>query len=136
MYLESEDYEKVMREWDNFLNLLEEKGRIVISYAEDESIIFHQIFVLAEFILSRIFIDVMDSWMYACALVMNAEMLITFDDYFRGLVDKLHNPQCKHNWLKLQNELKAELSKWLPGQPSLPKAVFPGSLPKQLPEPW
>ena len=132
MYLESQDYRQVIGEWDNFLNLLEDKGGITVLYVENEED-FSQIAEVAEFLQSRIFMDVVDSWMYACALVMQAERIITFDGYFKRVINRLHNPQGESDWQQLQSDLQNMLRARFPGQPTLPKVE---NLPPDLPKPW
>ena len=132
MYLESPDYQRVVGEWDDFLNQLKNKGYITVSYVEDEEN-FSRIAEVAEFLQSRIFMDVVDSWMYACALVMQAERIITFDKYFKDVVNRLQNPQTDPDWKQLQSDLKKMLKEKFPGEPTLPKVE---RLPRTLPEPW
>ena len=132
MYLEPEDYQQVIEEWDNFLNMIEDKGKITVLYVEDKEDFF-RIAEVAEFLQSRVFMDVIDSWMYACALVMQAERIITFDGYFRRVINMLHNPQDELDWQQLQRDLQRMLKERLPGEPTLPKVE---NLPQNLPEPW
>ena len=132
MYLESQDYQQVIGEWDNFLNLLEDKGSIVVLYVENEED-FSQIAEVAEFLQSRIFMDVVDSWMYACALVMQAERIISFDRYFKHVINRLHNPQGESDWQRLQSDIQNMLRARFPGQPTLPKVE---NLLQDLPKPW
>ena len=132
MYLESQDYQQVIREWDNLLNLLEDKGGITVLYVENEED-FSQIAEVAEFLQSRIFMDVVDSWMYACTLVIQGEKIITFDGYFKRVINRLHNPQGESDWQQLQSDLQNMLKARFPGQPTLPKVE---NLPQNLPKPW
>ena len=132
MYLESQDYQQIIREWDNLLNLLEDKGGITVLYVENEED-FSQIAEVAEFLQSRIFMDVVDSWMYACALVIQAEKIITFDGYFKRVINRLHNPQGESDWQQLRSDLQNMLKARFPGQPTLPKVE---NLPQNLPKPW
>ena len=132
MFLELQDYRQVTGEWDNFLNSLEDKGGITVLYVENEED-FSQIAELAEFLQSRIFMDVVDSWMYACALAIQSERIITFDRYFRRVINELHNPPRDTDWSQLQNELQNLLRAKLSGEPTLPKVE---NLPRSLPKPW
>lgn len=132
MYLEPQDYRQVVGEWDDFLDQLENNGRIVIFYVEDEKNFF-QIAEVAEFLQSRIFMDVIDSWMYACAVVLQAEEIITFDRYFRRVINRLLNPQGEPDWQQLQSDLQKMLEERLQGVPTLPEVR---SLPQALPNPW
>jgi len=104
MYLETSDSENVVREWDEMLSLLERKDKISIEFAE-EDINFRQIADIAEFLQSKVFIDVLDSWMYGCALVLQAEQIITFDNYFKKLINKLVTPSGDPDWKNLKNDM-------------------------------
>ncbi len=132
MYLESQDCQQVIGGWDDFLSQLEDKGHIMVSYVENEGD-FSRIAEVAEFLQSRIFMDVVDSWMYACALVVQAERMITFDGYFRRVINRLHNPQNELDWQQLQSDLQEMLKERFPGEPTLPKVE---DLPQSLPKPW
>ncbi len=132
MYLDSQDYQQVVGEWDDFLDRLKNNGHITVSYVEDEED-FSRIAEVAEFLQSRIFMDVVDSWMYACALVMQAEEIITFDGYFKRVINRLHNPQGDPDWQLLQGNLQKMLAARFPGVPTLPEVK---RLPQTLPDPW
>lgn len=132
MYLESQDYQQVIGEWDSFLNLLEDKGNITVLYVENGED-FSRIAEVAEFLQGRIFMDVVDSWMYACALVMQTERIITFDGYFKRMINRLHNPQGDLDWQQLQSDLKKFLEERFLGEPTLPRVE---KLPQILPDPW
>jgi predicted nucleic acid-binding protein len=132
MYLEAKDYQQVVGEWDDFLNRLKNKGDITVSYVEDEEK-FSRIAEVAEFLQSRIFMDVVDSWMYACALVMMADKIITFDGYFKRVINRLHSPQGDPDWQQLQNELQQMLENLLEGASTL---SIVATLPQKLPDPW
>ena len=133
MYLGSQDYKQVIAEWDNLLSLLEDRGDIKVSYVEEKEGVFSEIAEVAEFLQSRIFMDVVDSWMYAGALVMQAERIITFDRYFRRVINRLNNPQNETDWQQLQNDLQEMLKARFPGKPTLPRVE---NLPQSLPKPW
>jgi len=132
MYLESQDYQQIVEEWNKLLDLLKDKGKIIVEYVERREN-FSEIAEVAEFLQSRIFMDVMDSWMYACALVMQAEMIITFDGYFKRIINMLYNPQNDSDWQQLQGYLQQKLREMLQGEPTLPKVENP---PQILPRPW
>ena len=139
MYLRGQHYKQVIGEWDGFLTELHTQGAIQIEYAEDNTD-FSQIAEVAEFIQSRIFIDVIDSWMYACALVMQAERIITFDSYFKRVINRLHNPsKDAQKWRRLRKDLLSKTKRLLPeesentGPLILPKV---SSLGRNIPEVW
>ena len=137
MYLDPEDYEQVIQEWDKLLDCLEKRDRVIISYAEDDAD-FSQIADIAGFLQSRIFMDVLDSWMYGCASVVQAEKIITFDRYFRKVINKIHNPQEDEVWQQVQAAMIEKLNQLFPVEtpikPSLSKA--PRRLPNQVPHSW
>lgn len=133
MYLKREDYESVISEWESFLDYLKSGGRIEVLYAESKED-FSDIAEIAEFIQSRIFMDVVDSWMYACTLVVRADKIVTFDGYFKNVIKKLRNPHGDPKWQHLKEELCEKLKEWFPGEPSLPELQ---SLKKgELPQAW
>jgi len=104
MYLEASDSEVVIKEWDKMLSLLKEQGRVPIELTENDTN-FKQIADISEFLQSRVFIDVLDSWMYGCALAVGAEQIITFDSYFKKLINKLDNPSGDEDWKIVKEEL-------------------------------
>jgi len=137
MYLEASDYEDVVREWDEMISLLEEKDRIIINFAEDDDN-FRQIANISEFLQSKIFMDVLDSWMYSCALVVQADQIITFDEYFRKVINNLANPSEDEDWKNLRSEMFHHLQELFGGIDtkigiSLPDAK---DLPRDVPKVW
>jgi len=140
MYLEATDSENVVREWDEMLSLLEDKDRIIIEFAENDAN-FRQIADIAEFLQSKVFVDVLDSWMYGCAFAIQADQVITFDGYFRKIINKLANPSGDEDWENLKNEMFDRLQ-GLFGVVnteigiSFPYSPKPKKLPKEVPRVW
>jgi len=137
MYLEASDSKNVVREWDEMLSLLEKKDRIIVEFAEDNAD-FRQIAQISEFLQSKVFVDVLDSWMYGCALAVQADQMITFDGYFRKVINKLANPSGDQDWENLRNEMFEHLQELFGGVDteigiSLPHAE---DLPRDMPKVW
>ncbi len=139
MYLRGRHYKQVIEEWDRFLTELYTQGSIQIEYAEDNTD-FYQIAEMSEFVQSRVFIDVIDSWMYACALVMQAEIVVTFDGYFKRVINRLHDPpEEEKKWKILQKDLLSKLKHLLLEESeSTGPLILPlvRKLDKDLPKPW
>jgi len=140
MYLEASDSENVVREWDEMLSLLEEKDRIIIEFAENDTN-FRQIADIAEFLQSKVFVDVLDSWMYGCAFAIQADQVITFDHYFRKIINKLANPSGDEDWENLKNEMFDRLQGLFGVVDveigiSFPYSPRPNKLPKEVPTAW
>lgn len=137
MYLEASDSDVVVNEWNEMLSLLEDEGEIDVELVEDNTN-FKQIAAIAEFLQSKVFIDVLDSWMYGCALAVQAEQIVTFDIYFRTLVNKLNNPSGEINWSNLKNEMLAYLQGLFGGTDTTIEISLPRveDLPNDVPRVW
>ena len=135
MHLKPSDYENVLREVDDLIELLEENDDIHIEFVENSTgITVVQITSLAEFLQGRIFLDVIDCWIYAGALVAQVDQLITFDGSFREVINKTNNPGDDPNWQQMQSDLKEHLKGVFPGiSPVLPASPGP---PPAVPVLW
>lgn len=138
MYLETEDYETLAAELDNMFFELQCRTGIRISFAEQDKDI-PTIIEFAELLQRHVFLDVVDCWMYGCAITVQADQILTYDRYFRKVVTCICDPKGRggENWLRLQQAIRGELVR-LSGvstaiQLSLPKV--PG-IPRQVPRPW
>lgn len=139
-YLKREDYEVLASELDCMFLELEGKLGIRVVFVEDEKDSLPAIMAFAELLQRNVFLDVIDCWMYGCAIAVQADLILTFDDYFKKVLNFIHNPQGeeRESWLGLQgavlNELATRLSGVSTAMPlSLPKAI---ELPQQTPRPW
>ena len=137
MYLERGDYEKLVKEIDELLMTLEEKGRIKVEFAEDRVEDFFTIAAFSEFLQSQVFLDVLDCWMYGCAIALQADQIITFDDHFRYVINSIHNPQKKQSWQQIRSSIECQIGSLFPVKtsviPPIPKVE---NLPEKVPELW
>ena len=137
MQLEREDYDSILREIDDTFSVLEDKAGIRIEFAEETVQDFSLISTFAEFLQSNVFLDVLDCWMYGCAIAVQAEQIITFDRYFRDVINRIHNPQGKEDWLQVQGKVSEQLSRLFPVTTQITLSVpLVQTLPKEAPEPW
>ena len=131
MRLQQTDIDEVVNNMNNIFELLADQDNAIIDFVEDK----HQadsISRLAEFLSSYIYLDVIDIWMYSCALTIQAEQIICFDDYFYHVINNLHNGVDK--WA----DVRKEIGKFIKQIYGWNKVVFPKSspLPKNVPYQW
>jgi len=136
MYLAREDYEKLIQELDELFTTLEHKGGIHIELAEDV-VDFSLIATFSEFLQSNVFLDVLDCWMYGCAIAVQADRIVTFDAYFKQVINRIHNPQGVADWQQVQSRILEELKHLFPVETpvtlSLPMVQ---DLPREVPRSW
>jgi len=137
MYLDRTDYENVRQEVYDILTTLRESAGISIGFVEEGiSDDFSRILVISEYLQSTVFLDVLDCWMYGCAVVVQANQIITFDGYFREVANHIHSPG-NEDWQKVRRELKAELARLFPVDTGVPLSLPEvRDLPKQVPRSW
>lgn len=136
MYLGREDYERVVSELDEVLQEVVNKAGVRINFVEDENN-YPIIVALAGLLQSNVFLDVIDCWMYGCALAVQADYILTFDEYFAKVVNYIHNPLGDSDWLQIQEAVRDELTRLFP-VPTEVHISFPEvrKPPKQTPRPW
>jgi hypothetical protein len=137
MYLPREDYEKLIQELDELFTTLEHRGGIPIELAEDV-VDFSSIATFSEFLQSNVFLDVLDCWMYGCAIAVQADQIVTFDAYFRQVIDRIHNPQGEADWQQVHDRIREKLKRLFPVETppitlSLPRGQ---DLPREVPKFW
>lgn len=134
--LTQEDYCRAYDDIGFSFSQIEQLLNASMLYVEDQYDI-SQIVTLLEFMLSHVFIDVLDAWMYSCALVIQANYVITFDRYFNDLIHRMHNPggapkSERRDWRKLQRDLTNALRDTIGlTQPVLPQV--PDTMPSDVP---
>lgn len=137
MYLQREDYERSIREVDELYDILEARGRIRIKLAEDEIRDFPSIAIFSTILQGNIFLDVLDCWLYGCAVLLQTDEFITCDRYLKRAINLIHNPSGKPEWQELRSKIEGELKRLLPVQTSigfiLPKVP---TIPSAVPQPW
>lgn len=81
-----------------------------------------EIWRLAEVVLSRVYLDMQDGFIYASAVFYEAEELITDDSYFKGVTNKIANlPQDEQErdfFARVRAELVSEITRFRPIEPS------------------
>lgn len=134
-FLDALDYQTVIGDIDQLSEELRTTANIGIVFLEDEGRLLREAFGLAEFLLGRTFMDVLDCWIYCGAVISQAETFICFDDNLRGAVNKLKNPQTDQDWNRLRNEFLKLISQLIPGGENFTLPVA-GQPPNQVPKPF
>lgn len=135
MCLEREDYERLVREVDNLFELLNDNG-ISIDMVEEDASNFEIVATFAEFMQKNVFLDVLDCWMYGCAVTVQAERIITFDSYFKSVICKVRS-SGEGEWAQVRQNIQSEMERVF-GEPISVKFVLPeaSKLPECAPEIW
>lgn len=108
-YLTEQDYSAAVTQLNQMFDELERWVGITINYAERENRL-PVILELARLLQENVFLDVFDCWMYGCALVVQADRIITFDNDFKRVINKIHNPpRNEPQWLRLQQSILSRL---------------------------
>lgn len=105
--------------------LTELKNRCLIDIwlIEDVRNYFQDALELAELLIQEVILDnVMDSFIYASALAVQANELITTDGKLRKMINHLHNPPAKSRWNMIHKQLHNYLSKRMSGSPEFPQS--------------
>lgn len=131
MRLQRPDIDEVVKNLNDIFVLLAMNNNVNIYFVEDNQQA-NSIPLLAEFLSSHFYLDVIDIWMYSCALTIQAEQIICFDDYFHRVINNLNNGTGK--WI----ELRKEISNYVKQLNGWSKVIFPKtlSIPKDVPQQW
>ena len=136
-YLEREDYERLLQELDGLFSILEDRDGIRIEFAEENVVDFASIATFSEFLQSNVFLDVLDCWIYGCAIAVQADLIITFDAYFRQIINRIHNPQGESGWQQVQNRIREELKRLFPVETPITLSLpMVQDLPREVPRSW
>jgi len=138
------DIENVRKELEDIMQDLEVRFGIPVFFVEDSNDVeSRDIFQVALCIQQIAFIDVADSYIYAAALAVLADQLITTDGELRTLINRIRNPRTVQEegsralWQTAQQELLVELTNLhmppLPPEPFV-EAVRPQALPDHISE--
>lgn len=130
--LRREDIDETVNTANEIIELLKTKDSIFIDYVEDTQPT-NEIARLAEFLSSRIYLDVLDIWMYACALSIQADQVLCFDNYFTKVIRRINTGG--DDWAKV----KKEITVFLKDQWGWNKVIFPkvqNNLPGTTPLLW
>lgn len=140
--LTADDFENVREELEG--QDLEARFGIPVRFVEDrDGVESRDIFQVALRIQQIAFIDVADSYIYAAALAVLADQLITTDGELRTLINRIRAPETEEEegsralWQTAQQELLVELNILhippLPAEPFV-EAVRPRDLPDHISE--
>jgi hypothetical protein len=86
---------------------------------------------LLQVILENVYLDVIDGWLYAEALVEQADQILTFDGDFSRTINLIHNPSGDNQglWGKVQASLRQEVAKSLmPSRQAVRKITLPAAV--------
>jgi predicted nucleic acid-binding protein len=133
MRLQINDIDDVVTKLNSVFTLLFENDNVIIDYVEND----HQtdrIASLAEFLSTHFYLDVIDIWIYACALSIQADQIITFDNYFFRVINNVSNTCNGEKWVSLRKEI----TKYVKQLYGWEKVNYPISskLPKDVPQNW
>jgi hypothetical protein len=131
MRLQQADVSEVVSNMNDVFTLLYEQDDVVIEFVEDKYQA-DNIARLAEFLSSHFYLDVIDIWMYSCALTIQADQVLCFDDYFSRVINGMNNGANK--WVDLRKEIGIYIKQMYGWN----KVVFPRSsnIPKVVPHSW
>ena len=125
--LQSRDYRKIRNDLSDFFESLRLDYGLDIMEVERPSIgvgvAYQDVWVTAEEVWSRVLIDVMDSYIYAAAVEIDADAFVTSDGSLFEVLHNLCSP--KNEWVSLTISLKRALKK--PQSVSLPKPIKPST---------
>ena len=124
--LQSKDYLKIRRDLEGFFESLKLDYGIDIVEVEQSSagtgVTFDAVMDTAQEVWSRILTDVMDGYIYAAAVEVDADAFVTSDGSLYDALTNLSNPTGE--WVSLTRSLKRALRK--PTGASLPRPNKPG----------
>ena len=124
--LQSRDYRNLRGDLDGFFESLKLDYGIDIVEVEEHSagtsVTSDDIWGTAHEVWSRILLDVMDSYIYAAAIEIEADAFVTSDNSLVDALNNLYSPSGE--WLSLVRSLKRSLGK--PASASLPRPMRPG----------
>lgn len=106
--LEPEDYAKVSSEYDQLKDKLSEYG-IEMKILEKVGEYQQQIIETTEIVISNIMIKAPDAYVYAAAVVAEADELLTTDDTLRLIANELINPG-EEGWKSIASSFMHRLS--------------------------
>ena len=115
-----DDFDEIYRGIDSLVEILAEPEiETVVSYVERMS----EVWRMARGVARLVFLETRDCLIYATALVVGAEYLVTSDSYFRTTVNSIRNSHRKGNGAKVRTLVKDILP--IDTVPVLPEAKQP-----------
>ncbi len=135
-YLDTEDFRDCTDYLDSGKNFINDHGKIQINILEEENGRYDEISKICDFLQRNTYLDVIDSWIYACALVVQATALISSDTQLLQIVERLENPNSDPYFIHCASELTKFTNRILGFECVLPKPMkmdnrfFDGTLEK------
>ena len=114
-WMSTSDYEQVRQGTEALLPELERLLGTGITRA-GENRATREVLALLKTILGHVYLDVIDGWLYAEALIEQAAAFLTFDDYFRKTINRIYNPggarddEERQMWMQVRSSLQAAVA--------------------------
>ncbi|MBA7496958.1 hypothetical protein ES702_07567 [subsurface metagenome] len=117
------DHNKIIQSIENFKTSLSNNA-IEIKILEDRDGVFKDIYKISEIINKHILLGAIDIYIYASAILVESDELITFDTEFRNIVKDLKDSKDVF-WEKIREKLLKDLKETLPRFMDSSKIVLP-----------
>jgi hypothetical protein len=130
------DLLKIKDKVDELTFMLEESGVAVKTSHGNET---NEVLALAKGINGLVYMEAMDSIIYASALVIQADYLFTSDEYLKKTVNYIHSPNGESRYEEIRRELQQLVSHLILGEadavelPSAHTITSDGTLKPDLP---
>ena len=130
------DLGEIKNKIDNLTFMLEESGVAVTTGQSNQT---REFIELAKGINGLVYLDAMDSIIYASAIVVQADYLFTMDGYLKTTVNYIHNPWGKPRYEEIRRQLRQLVSQIILGNaddvvlPSAHTVTADGTLKPNLP---
>lgn len=114
-WMSAPDYEQVRQGTEALLPELERLlGASIWRAGHDRTT--REVLSLLQVILGHVYFDVIDGWLYAEALIEQAQQFLTFDGYFRETINLIYNPggaqddEEREMWMEVRSSLQAAVA--------------------------
>jgi hypothetical protein len=114
-WMSAPDYDQVRQDTEALLPELERLlGTSIWRAGQDRTT--REVLSLLQVILGHVYFDVIDGWLYAEALIEQAQQFLTFDDYFRETINRIYNPggaqddEEREMWMQVRSSLQAAVA--------------------------
>lgn len=131
MRLRHEDVDEVVNSINEVFELIESHDNIIVDFVENDHLT-DNIAKLAEFLSSRFYLDVIDIWMYACAITIQSDKILSFDGYFNSVINHIYAND--EQWA----EVRQEITEFVKKQWGWDQMIYPVSskIPDEVPHLW
>ncbi len=109
--VDTTDLKNIKDRVNSLSSMLEESG-IAIETNKNQT---NELLVLAKEINGLVYVDAMDSIIYASAILAQADYLFTADTYLQNTVNYIHNPSGKPRYEKIRQQLQQFVSQIILG---------------------